>query len=81
LPFFPGVYVFVYVEVNPPYLIPLVEIVPAPWTAQDVVTKTRKLLESVGQAPIVLLKESNGFVLNRLQYALLAEAFRYIHLI
>jgi len=64
--------------VNPPYLIPLVEIVPAPWTSQEVVDRTRKLLTNVGQAPIVLLKESNGFVLNRLQYALLAEAFRLV---
>lgn len=34
-------------------------------------------MEQAGQAPIVLYKEVNGFVLNRMQYALMAEAFRY----
>jgi len=64
--------------VNPPYLIPLVEIVPAPWTSPELVPATRALMKAVGQAPIVLKKEVNGFALNRLQYALLAEAMRMV---
>jgi 3-hydroxyacyl-CoA dehydrogenase len=62
--------------VNPPHLVPLVELSPAPWTTAEVVERACALLESVGQVPIVVRKEIQGFVLNRLQGALLAEAFR-----
>ncbi len=64
--------------VNPPYLIPLVEICPAPWTDADVVARTRALMERVGQIPATVAKEVAGFVLNRLQVALVAEAFRLV---
>jgi len=62
--------------VNPPHLVPLVELSPAPWTSPDVVARARSLHGSVGQVPIVVKKEIQGFILNRLQGALLAEAFR-----
>jgi L-gulonate 3-dehydrogenase len=62
--------------INPPHLVPLVELSPAPWTSPDVVARTQALLEAVGQEPIVVRTEIQGFVLNRLQGALLAEAFR-----
>ncbi|NIC39410.1 3-hydroxyacyl-CoA dehydrogenase [Halomonas desiderata] len=62
--------------VNPPYLIPLVEVVPTPATADAAVERTLQLMESVGQAPILVRKELAGFVLNRLQGALLNEALR-----
>jgi L-gulonate 3-dehydrogenase len=64
--------------VNPPYLVPVVEIVPAPWTATDVVSQTHALMEAIGQVPIILKREIDGFVLNRLQGALLHEAFRLV---
>lgn len=64
--------------VNPPHLVPIVEIAPAPWTSQEVVESARDLYERAGQVPIVLRKEVQGFVLNRLQAALLAEAFRIV---
>jgi L-gulonate 3-dehydrogenase len=64
--------------INPPHVIPLVEIIPAPWTDAEVVNKTRELMLKVGNAPVVLKKEIPGFVQNRLQYALLAEAFRLV---
>ncbi len=64
--------------VNPPYLVPLVEIVGAPWTSPEVVARTRALMDRVGQVPVVALKETRGFVLNRLQAALVAEAFRLV---
>lgn len=64
--------------VNPPYLIPLVEICPAPWTDPDVVTRTRDLMVRAGQVPATVKKEIDGFALNRLQGALLAEAFRLL---
>jgi L-gulonate 3-dehydrogenase len=64
--------------VNPPHVIPLVEISPAPWTAPDIVTRTIALHERAGQSPILLRKEIDGFVLNRLQAALLLEAWRLV---
>jgi L-gulonate 3-dehydrogenase len=64
--------------VNPPYLVPLVELCPAPWTDPDVVTRTRDLMTRAGQVPATVKKEMDGFALNRLQGALLAEAFRLL---
>jgi L-gulonate 3-dehydrogenase len=64
--------------INPPYLIPAVEIVPAPWTDAAVVEGTAALMRSMGHAPIVMKREIDGFVMNRLQGALLEEAFRLV---
>jgi len=64
--------------INPPYLVPAVEIVPAPWTAPATVEETRRVMIEAGQAPMVLKREIDGFVVNRLQGALLQEAFRLV---
>lgn len=64
--------------VNPPHVVPIVEISPAPWTAAEVVEKTRDLHTRVGQVPITVLKEVEGFILNRLQAALLQESWRLV---
>jgi 3-hydroxyacyl-CoA dehydrogenase len=64
--------------VNPPYLVPVVELVPAPWTARETVDQVRAFMVSVGQEPIELTREIEGFVLNRLQGALLTEALRLV---
>src|ERR1700734_3749026 len=64
--------------INPPYLIPAVEIVPAPWTDAAVVERTTSFIRSAGHAPIVMKKEIDGFVMNRLQGALIEEAFRLV---
>ncbi len=64
--------------VNPPYLVPIVELCPAPWTDPAVVTRTRALMEQAGQVPATVNKEVQGFALNRLQGALLAEAVRLV---
>jgi 3-hydroxyacyl-CoA dehydrogenase len=61
--------------VNPPYLVPLVELVPAPWTASEHVDAVYDLMIAVGQEPIRIRREVEGFVLNRLQGALLNEAW------
>lgn len=61
--------------VNPPHLVPLVELVPAPWTDPEIVPWLREQMEAAGQAAIVVRKEIDGFVLNRLQGALLNEAW------
>ncbi|KAF1058390.1 3-hydroxyacyl-CoA dehydrogenase [Burkholderia gladioli] len=64
--------------INPPHLIPLVELVPAPWTRADIVERAAELMARGGQTPIRLSREFNGFVVNRLQGALLGEAFRLV---
>jgi L-gulonate 3-dehydrogenase len=64
--------------INPPYLIPAVELVPAPWTDPQVVERTRQRLAGLGQVPIVMRRELDGFIMNRLQGALLHEAFRLV---
>jgi L-gulonate 3-dehydrogenase len=64
--------------VNPPYLIPLVELCPAPWTSGETVERARALMKRVGQVPVMVQREPAGFVLNRLQIALVAEAFRLV---
>ena len=47
-------------------------------TSQEVVQRTVDLLKDLGKVPIVEKKELNGFVLNRLQYALIMEAWRLV---
>ncbi len=64
--------------VNPPYLIPVVELCPAPWTDPAIVTRTRGLMERAGQVPATVNREVAGFVLNRLQIALVSEAMRLV---
>jgi 3-hydroxyacyl-CoA dehydrogenase len=64
--------------VNPPHVVPVVEISPAPFTSPEVVTRTRTLQEKVGQVPILVKREVEGFILNRLQAALLNEAWRLV---
>jgi 3-hydroxyacyl-CoA dehydrogenase len=64
--------------VNPPYLVPVVEISGAPWTSAQAVARTRQILAEVGQRPVEVRKEIEGFILNRLQGALLQEAFRLV---
>ena len=64
--------------VNPPHLVPIVELCGAPWTSQETIEKARAIYAAVDQVPITVHKEVEGFVLNRLQGALLAEAFRLV---
>lgn len=64
--------------VNPPYFVPLVEIIPSPWTKPSVLERTRRLLTAVGQKPVVLKREIEGFIVNRVQYAILNECYRLI---
>ncbi|HZC99749.1 MAG TPA: 3-hydroxyacyl-CoA dehydrogenase family protein [Actinomycetes bacterium] len=59
---------------NPPYLIPLVEVVQAEATAEDVVRRMIGLLAEVGKTPVHVRRDVPGFVGNRLQHALWREA-------
>ncbi len=65
--------------VNPPYLVPLVEIVPAPWTENKTIEKCNEIMKEIGQTPVVVKGEIPGFILNRLQGALLSEALRLVN--
>ncbi len=63
---------------NPPYLIPAAEVVPAPWTAPEIIARARDFLLAAGHAPLVMKRELDGFIMNRMQGALLEEAFRLV---
>ena len=60
---------------NPPYLIPVAEVVPAPFTSEATVAFTQSLLAQAGLVPVLVRREVEGFVFNRLQGALLREAY------
>lgn len=61
--------------VNPPYLVPVVELVPSTQTSALTVEYVDQLMKDVGQSVVHVRKEVQGFVLNRLQAALLREAW------
>ena len=60
---------------NPPHLLPVVEVVPAPFTRPGVVDSAAALLADVGMSVIRVRAEVEGFVFNRLQGAVLREAY------
>ncbi len=64
--------------INPPSHIPAVELVPGPDTSTDTMERTARVMVDVGQNPVQVLRELNGFIVNRLQGALLDEAFRLV---
>lgn len=64
--------------VNPPYLVPLVELAPGPATSNEIIASARALLAEVGQVPITVRREIEGFILNRLQGTLLNESLRLV---
>jgi 3-hydroxybutyryl-CoA dehydrogenase len=59
---------------NPAHLMPVVEVCPGPQTAPEVTRQCLEVLQAWEKRPILLRREIRGFVLNRLQYALLREA-------
>lgn len=63
---------------NPPYLMPLVEVVKAKETADSTVDRTYRLLQDVGRHPVLVQKDVPGFVANRLQHALWREAISIV---
>ncbi|MEJ8856148.1 3-hydroxyacyl-CoA dehydrogenase [Variovorax robiniae] len=64
--------------VNPPYLVPVVELVPSPETSPATVEFAETLMQAVGQTVVHVRKEVEGFVLNRLQAVLLREAWALV---
>jgi 3-hydroxyacyl-CoA dehydrogenase len=61
--------------VNPPYLLPVVELVASRFTSADAVARTERLMLSAGLSPVRVRHELEGFIVNRLQGALLREAY------
>ncbi len=64
--------------VNPPAVLRLMELCPAPGTHQDRVDQAAKLFAEAGFSPAILAREVEGFILNRLQSAVLREAYRLV---
>ena len=64
--------------VNPPHLVPVVELVPSPATSPESLQFAEKLMAAVGQSSVRVNKEVEGFVLNRLQGVLLREAWALV---
>ena len=63
---------------NPPYLIPLVELIRSPDTSDETVKVAFELLTAIGKTPAIIKKEVPGFVGPRLQAALIREAFAIV---
>jgi 3-hydroxybutyryl-CoA dehydrogenase len=63
---------------NPPYLIPLVEVVKGKKTSDEVLETTYQFLKSVGKYPVKVMKDVPGFIGNRLQHALWREAISIV---
>ena len=63
---------------NPPYLLSVVEVVPASFTSADTVARAQEILRELNMSPILVMKEIEGFVFNRLQGAMLREAYALV---
>ena len=63
---------------NPPHIIPLVEIMPGGETSEEVLQTTIALMRRCGQAPVILKKEVPGYIFNRLLAALFREAMTLV---
>jgi 3-hydroxybutyryl-CoA dehydrogenase len=63
---------------NPPFLVPLVEVIGTQWTAPHAVEWTIALHKAAGKMPVRVKKDVPGFVGNRLQHALWREAIALV---
>jgi 3-hydroxybutyryl-CoA dehydrogenase len=63
---------------NPPYLVPLVEVIGTEWTSDDAIDRTVELHISIGKTAVHVKKDVPGFVGNRLQHALWREAISLV---
>ena len=63
---------------NPPYMIPLVEVVKGKETSEEVVETTYHVLKNAGKHPVKVMKDVPGFIGNRLQHALWREAISIV---
>jgi len=63
---------------NPPFLVPLVEVIGTQWTSPEVIDFTMKLHADAGKTPAHVKKDVPGFIGNRLQHALWREAISLV---
>lgn len=63
---------------NPPYLLPVIELVPSPRTRPDIVESAQRLYTAAGMSPVTVAREVEGFIFNRLQGAVLREAYALV---
>jgi L-gulonate 3-dehydrogenase len=63
---------------NPPYLLPVIELVPSSETRKDIVSTANRLYLQAGMSPVVVHREVEGFIFNRLQGAVLREAYALV---
>lgn len=63
---------------NPPFLVPLVEVIGTEWTSSEVIEQTMSLHRAIGKTPVHVKKDVAGFVGNRLQHALWREAISLV---
>ncbi len=63
---------------NPPFLIPLVEVVKGDDTSSEVMDKTYDYLKKIGKKPVKCMKDVPGFIANRLQHAIWREALSIV---
>lgn len=63
---------------NPPYLVPLVEVIGTEWTSAEAIDRTIELHVAVGKTAVHVQKDVPGFVGNRLQHALWREAISLV---
>jgi 3-hydroxybutyryl-CoA dehydrogenase len=63
---------------NPPYLVPLVEVIGTRWTSPETMERTLALLVAAGKTPVHVKKDVPGFIGNRLQHALWREAIALV---
>lgn len=63
---------------NPPFLLPVIELVPSPLTRPAVVATAHRLYAGAGMSPVTVAREVEGFLFNRLQGAVLREAYALV---
>lgn len=63
---------------NPPHIIPLIELVKADETTEETVQLLKDLVAKIGKESVVVLKDVNGFIGNRIQFAVYREALKIV---
>ncbi|WP_312700553.1 3-hydroxyacyl-CoA dehydrogenase family protein [Sedimentibacter sp.] len=63
---------------NPPHIIPLIELIKTEETSDDTISTLKELIEKIGKQPVVVLKDVNGFIGNRIQFAVYREALKIV---
>jgi 3-hydroxybutyryl-CoA dehydrogenase len=63
---------------NPPFLVPLVEVIETQWTSSEAIAWTMQLHQAAGKTPAHVKKDVPGFIGNRLQHALWREAIALV---